>query len=168
MSEHIGGGLQVTLSCFLQRTEDILRQEHLNFQTTILSDLLSTFIWTGHIVFRYVLSQFSMSSSQNEDARYEFMGVSASINQQTNLQMTDMAAQWDVISFYAPSNLWMSTLLNRSVTSQSSGYPIVLTRLRGPSSRPNLIYYSCSEKCGTYHVIDCKRRTVSLTQFCTE
>ena len=26
----------------------------------------------------------------------------------------------------------------------------------------------CSEQCGTYHVIDCKRRTVSLTQFCFE
>ena len=31
----------------------------------------------------------------------------------------------------------MSTFLIRSVTSQSSSYPIVLTRLGGPRSRPN-------------------------------
>jgi hypothetical protein len=26
----------------------------------------------------------------------------------------------------------------------------------------------CNEQCGIYHVMECKRRTVSLTQFCSE
>ena len=38
---------------------------------------------------------------------------------------------------YAPSSLIMSTFLIRSATSQSSSYPIVLTRLGGPRATPN-------------------------------
>ena len=38
---------------------------------------------------------------------------------------------------YAPPSLIMSTFLIRSATSQPSSYPIVLTRLSGPRSRPN-------------------------------
>ena len=46
------------------------------------------------------------------------------------LQLTD---RWH----YAPSSLIMSTFLTRFTTSQSSSFPIVLTRLGGPCSRPN-------------------------------
>ena len=41
------------------------------------------------------------------------------------------------VYFYAQSSLIMSTFLIRSATFQSSSYPIFLTRLGGPRSRPN-------------------------------
>ena len=46
-----------------------------------------------------------------------------------------MTAQRD--KHYASPSLLMSTFLIRSATSQSSSYPIVLTRLGGPLSRPS-------------------------------
>ena len=47
-----------------------------------------------------------------------------------------MAERRDVISITLRSII-ISTFLIRSATSQTSSYPIVLTRLGGPRSRPN-------------------------------
>ena len=51
------------------------------------------------------------------------------------------------ITFICPSSLIMLTFLIRSATSQSSSYPIILTRLGGPCSRlnPHLKLWKCRE-----------------------
>ena len=48
------------------------------------------------------------------------------------------AIDWQMISQRDNKlSILMSTFLIRSATSQSSSYPVVLTRLGGPRSRPN-------------------------------